>query len=424
LDPHTYRPNEFFANNWVYEGLVSYAAGGVIEPSLATSWTVADHSGGGQQFTFTLRQNVKFHDGADWNCAVAKLNFDHVLAAPLTTGDWHGWYDLPKKITSWSCTSTYVFTLVTSSKYYPLLQELTYIRPLRMLSPNKFVNGLTTNPTTHNSCHAGWGSITGNGQTITCAGIIAPSGTGPFVYAGTAYNGDVMFNKNTQHWRAAPQVDLVVKKYANSAEVMAALVNGSLDAVMGAGVLQPADLRTVQTQHTSTFQVFLGPSIQNRVIIMNANRAPTNDLNFRKTVMHAVNKASIIDKELSGFAKAVDSLFPKDAPYCDVDLTPRWDYDSEKARLLRCPAPAPTVVASSSSSDDDDDGIKLVIVIVIIVAVVILALVLAVVLFIYGKKQGVLQQKLLQQQQNKGNNPYQVGNTDDAVGKPAATDEV
>merc|ERR1719323_2886290 len=23
LDPHTYRPNEFFANNWVYEGLVS-----------------------------------------------------------------------------------------------------------------------------------------------------------------------------------------------------------------------------------------------------------------------------------------------------------------------------------------------------------------------------------------------------------------
>ena len=22
LDPHSYRPNEFFANNWVYEGLI------------------------------------------------------------------------------------------------------------------------------------------------------------------------------------------------------------------------------------------------------------------------------------------------------------------------------------------------------------------------------------------------------------------
>ena len=26
-----------------------------------------------------------------------------------------------------------------------------------------------------------------------------------------------------------------------------------------------------------------------------------------------------------------------DAPYCDVDLTPRWDYDFEKAEFLNCP---------------------------------------------------------------------------------------
>jgi ABC-type transport system substrate-binding protein len=102
LDPHTYRPNEFFANNWVYEGLVSYGADGVIEPSLASSWQVADTAGGGQEYRFTLRQGVKFHDGSEWNCTVAKLNFDHVLAKPLRTGDWHGWYDLPKQIEAWS----------------------------------------------------------------------------------------------------------------------------------------------------------------------------------------------------------------------------------------------------------------------------------------------------------------------------------
>ena len=37
LDPHTYRPNEFFANNWVYEGLVEYGPDGTILPSLAAS---------------------------------------------------------------------------------------------------------------------------------------------------------------------------------------------------------------------------------------------------------------------------------------------------------------------------------------------------------------------------------------------------
>lgn len=37
LDPHSYRPNEFFINNWVYEGLVEYGPGGEILPSLATN---------------------------------------------------------------------------------------------------------------------------------------------------------------------------------------------------------------------------------------------------------------------------------------------------------------------------------------------------------------------------------------------------
>jgi hypothetical protein len=38
-----------------------------------------------------------------------------------------------------------------------------------------------------------------------------------------------------------------------------------------------------------------------------------------------------------GQAAVADSLIPRDAPYCDVDLTPRWDYDFEKATLMNCP---------------------------------------------------------------------------------------
>merc|ERR1719188_2927200 len=139
---------------------------------------------------------------------------------------------------------------------------------------------------------------------------------------------------------------------------MTALQAGSLDAVMGAGVLSPADLKTIQTKHTSDFQVFLGPAIQNRIIIINANKAPTDDIELRKVIMHAVNKAAIIDKELYGFAEPVDALFPKNAPYCGVDLTPRWDYDIEKAKLLRCPP--------SEMMGEDDGGVDTGIVIVIV----------------------------------------------------------
>merc|ERR1719389_311593 len=84
---------------------------------------------------------------------------------------------------------------------------------------------------------------------------------------------------------------------------------------------------------------------------MNAAKAPTDDIQLRKVVMHAIDKASIVNQELAGSAMVADSLFPKDAPYCNVDLTPRWDYDIEKAKLMNCP-----VVTDSSEKDDDDEA--------------------------------------------------------------------
>ena len=173
LDPHSYRPNEFFANNFVYDGLVEYGPGGAILPSLAVSWDVDDLDSGGQQYTFTLRTGVVFHDGAPWDCAAAKLNFDHVLAPPLTTGDWHGWYGLPGAIDGWRCEGDHTFVVTTKSVHYPLLQELSFIRPLRMLSPTMFVAGYDSDPLTQNSCPTGWGSWSHDGVEITCAGAPA-----------------------------------------------------------------------------------------------------------------------------------------------------------------------------------------------------------------------------------------------------------
>ena len=86
MDPHTYRPNEFFSNNWIYEGLVAYGANGAIEPALATSWSsTVDATTGAETVRFTLRTGVTFHDGAAFDCSVVKLNFDHVFAPEQST---------------------------------------------------------------------------------------------------------------------------------------------------------------------------------------------------------------------------------------------------------------------------------------------------------------------------------------------------
>jgi ABC-type transport system substrate-binding protein len=356
LDPHTYRPNEFFSNNWVYESLVSYGEYGKILPALASSWDIQDYNSG-QRYTFQLRPDVKFHDGAEWNCTAAKLNFDHVLAEPMRGPDWHGWYGLMDQVANWECAGDLEFIVDTKDRYYPFLQELSFIRPLRMLSPTAFAGD--GDPLTSNSCHVGWGNITGADPNVTvnCAGIVNVSGTGPFKFDsrtpetladGSTVDGEVVFQQNTDYWAGTPSIEtLVIKYYDTSDAVKAALLDGSLDIVWGGGVLPASDLKELSADETNNLSVFYSEDIQNVIMLLNSGKPPLDDIELRKTIIHAIDKKTIIDTELGGIFESVEYVFPVTAPYCDVDLTPRWDYDLEMAELLNCP---------SSSDGDKEPG--------------------------------------------------------------------
>ena len=356
LEAHTYRPNEFFASNWVYEGLVAYSSTDGVIPALAQSWTITDLTGadaGKQQITFTLRSGVKFHDGTEWNCAAAKLNFDHVFHPAFLNDNWHGWYQLPLVLDSWSCDSATQFTLVTKSKYGPLLQELSYIRPLRMVSPAAFANGASSDATTHNSCRASFGTngnVVESTGSLTCKGITAPIGTGPFKFTSRTASvtlddtdTEVVFDRHTDYWGGAPDIEVLkIKYYSDSAKIKTALVDGSLDMMWGGGVLSPSDLISIENNHRDILNTYHTDAIQNVMLLINSGADPLKDIQVRKTLIHAIDKVAFIDKELHGLQQPVDTIFPRDAPFCDVELTPKWDYDIEKAELLNCP------------KDDDD----------------------------------------------------------------------
>ncbi len=80
-DPDVYYAGEgLLLTRNLYEGLVKYQSGTasrVIQPSLATSWTV---SNGGSTYTFQLRQGVTFHDGTPFNSSAVKPSFDRRTA--------------------------------------------------------------------------------------------------------------------------------------------------------------------------------------------------------------------------------------------------------------------------------------------------------------------------------------------------------
>ena len=77
---------------------------------------------------------------------------------------------------------------------------------------------------------------------------------------------------------------------------MKALLAGSLNVVVGSGVLEPADLNEIKTKQAQNFDVFVGPVIQNRLVILNGAKAPTKDIEVRKAIIHAVNKAKVIKR--------------------------------------------------------------------------------------------------------------------------------
>lgn len=344
LDAHTYGPNEFFSSNWIYEGLVAYGQGGQILPSLATAWNIVENDIGGDTYTFTLRENVQFHDGTPWNCEAARINFDHLLAGELRSR--HGWYGIPLYTEDWYCNSDTEFVLRTNSKHGPYLQELTLIRPIRMISPAAFVN--TTDPISANSCRLDWGVIDGNdvSEDVVCAGITGIYGTGPFVFDtrdtvtlpdGDEVDNQVVFLANENYWGGAPAIKrLEVVRHETSDEAKTALLNGELDVVWGSGVLPDADIKEIESSDNDSIRVFHSGDLQNVILLLNSGKPPFDDINVRKTVIHAINKGAIIERELKGLQEVVDNVFPREAPYCDVDLTPRWSYDFEKAVLLSC----------------------------------------------------------------------------------------
>lgn len=353
MNAHVYGPNEFFSNNWVYEGLVAFGAGGEVIPSLATAWTV-EPNGKGDTYTFELRKGVTFHDGAAWNCSVAKLNFDHILARPLAEKK-HGWYGVGTKTQDWSCNDKDEFVINTNLKHESYLNELALIRPTRMISPNAFIG---TDPLDSNSCHLDWGTVDGESTTesVSCVGIQSISGTGPFKYdskqEADGTTTQVLFTGNKNYWGGAVDIDeLEIKRYTTDKEVKEALLSGELDIVWGAGVLSDSDIIEIKEDPviSERIEVGMSDSIQNAVLILNTGAPPFDNINVRKTAIHAINKAALLEKELP-LSENVDTVFPRGAPYCDVELSPRWSYDFEKAVLLSCDGTAGNFATSDSNT--------------------------------------------------------------------------
>lgn len=322
LNPHMYSPNQMFAQALVYEPLVKYGAGNKVMPWLAEKWTISPD---GRMYTFYLRHDVRFTDGTPFNAQAVKKNFQAVLL----NRERHKWLELVAQIEEVEALDDYTFQLTLKHAYYPTLQELCLIRPIRFMSP---------------------AAMPADGN--TSKSILKPVGTGPWKLVETRKGEFDLFERNENYWGQKPYFPkLLVKVISDPTTRVVALETGEIDLILGTAGHGSGQIGFDAFERLATMPEYVtavSQPLATRVVAINSKRGPTADLKVRQALLHAVDKSALVKAIFYGIEQQADTLYPADTPYCNLNLKP-FAYDLDLAKKL---------LASAGWKQPADGGIR------------------------------------------------------------------
>ena len=306
FDPAPYISNATFdaSSQVFYNRLVEFEPGSAnIIPGLAESWDV---SADGLQYTFHLRQGVKFHDVGPFKPKRA-LNADDVVFSlqrqrdkknpyfNYAGGSWplleaSGLGALIKAVAKVDA-ATVRITLTKADS--GLLADLAM--DFASILSKEYADALLKAKTTERL----------NSE---------PVGTGPFAFI--SYTGEGLFMvANHDYWGGVPPVsNLNFAFVPDAAERLARLKAGSCQAMGGADAAAieaaKADPKLAVAETERADVAF---------IAFNTNTPPFNDARVRKALGMAINRQAIVDAVYGGNANAANALLPRTM----------WGYDGK-----------------------------------------------------------------------------------------------
>ncbi|MCM3639980.1 MULTISPECIES: nickel ABC transporter substrate-binding protein [Priestia] len=303
MNPHVYNPSQLFAQSMVYEPLVSYQAGGKIKPNLARSWEISED---GKVYTFHLREGVKFSDGTDFNAEIVKKNFDTIL----NNEELHSWLGFITKIAKTEVVDKNTFKLTLTEPYYPTIQELAVVRPVRFLGEAGFPK---------------------DGD--TSKGIVKPVGTGPWILEKYKADEYAIYKRNENYWGEIPKVEKIKVKVIPDAETrVLAFEKGDLDMIYGEGVVSLDTFK--QLKSTGKYETRVSEPIATRQLVMNTKTEQLSDERVRQALHYGFNKEALVKGVTSGLEEKADHILPTNLPYTkDIDVK-LVKYNVEKAKAL------------------------------------------------------------------------------------------
>ena len=345
---------------YLFEGLteVSWLTG-EVEPGLAERWERSDD---GLTWTFHLRQDVQWHDGAAFTAddvvftftriiynddipTGARAAFNFRILDPVT----NEWRIEPMTVTA---LDDYTVRFQLPVSFAPFERSMgTAIYPGHILAP--FVDD--------GAFASAWDINTNPAEVI---------GTGPFTISTYIPGERIVFSRNDNYWlkdadgNALPYLDEVVRIIVpDLAAELTAFRSGESDAhgVLGAEV---RELEPVQQAENFTIHE-LGPGFASNFLAFNMNPGQNADtgeplvspeklpwfrnVQFRRAVSHVVNRDAMIDEIYDGHGfPQWSSVSPSAGDFHNPDVR-RYEYDIAHANaILDC----------LGWVDTDGDGIR------------------------------------------------------------------
>jgi len=294
--------------NHIFDKLYSFPCGaddpGKAIPALAIDYKYIDEL----TLEFKLRQDVKFHDGSDFDAEDVKATLDY-YSDPNKPG--FGW--LPGALKT-KVVDSYTVDIVTEKPLASLFYSLGLVP---MLSKEDIDRDLISNH---------------------------PNGTGPWVYDRQTGETTIM-KANPNYWAGPPKLKEFRWIYVpNASTRLFGLLGGNYDAV-----------ERVEAEHVPTIEkdpsakISVAPSVENKWLIFRCQKPPFDNTLVRKAISYAIDREGIVSilgasgapveahipPAKFGYAptpnnikynpkKAIELL--KEAGYADISKFPTIDY--------------------------------------------------------------------------------------------------
>ena len=290
----------------VTESLLFKAPDGKVSPWLAESWTP---SRDGRSVTFKLRRDVKFHDGTPFNADAVKFNFDRIVDPKFKAGGARA------QLAGYAGSKVLDEFTVQVSFETPYAPFVTYAAAgtLSMVSPK---------------------AVKESGDQVHTR----PVGTGSFMVKDYVAKDHTTIVRNPAYTRKAPwsdragpaHLDAVVFKFVPEAGTrVTTLESGETQGIY----LVPAQsLPRLEGNKALRVEKRPWPGVP-RIWLLNATKAPFDDVKVRRAVNHAVDKEAFLATVYKG--TGLKAFAPLTAVMMDdPGLRQAYPFDPAKAKAL------------------------------------------------------------------------------------------